>query len=150
MVEVSVTIAVPEDAIEMAVRLNAAQADLILSLGDKTVEECVFRSFDGSARSWSGRVNGDLVAMWGVYPLEPGMNTGYPWLYSTSRLGETPKLTVEMARRVISDMHQLFPRLFGYVDASHPENVRFAEHLGFYVGGHHAIPPLVTIERTSI
>jgi hypothetical protein len=148
MTDLRVSPATLEDAVEMAVTLNAAQTELILSLGDKSVQECVKRSLNGSTHAWAGRVDGELVAMWGVYPLADGV--GYPWMYSTERLHGVPKLTVSLARRVVDEMLTLYPRLFGVVDTRFEESVRFAKAVGFKVGEYVVEPPFVTIERTAV
>lgn len=147
MVRVTIANATQDDAEAMAAMLNPFQVKLIIALGDKTVLDCVNRSFGGSTAAWSGRVDNELVAMWGVYPLEGGC--GYPWLYSTPRLMRLPKTAYVVAHHAIKEMLALYPRLFGVVDSRFPESVRFARHLGFSVGAYPTEPPFVAIERLA-
>jgi hypothetical protein len=147
-VDVVITKATEADALLMSETLNATQVNLILSLGDdKSVQECVRRSVDGSPNAWSGRINGELVAMWGVYPLEETI--GYPWMYSTAELGGRPKLALTIARRVVDEMLTVYPRLFGHVDKRFPASITFAQHLGFKVGEYTIDPFALSIERVA-
>lgn len=146
MADIRIEKATAADAESMAAMLNPSQAKLILALGDKTIAECIERSFGGSTAAWSGRVNGELVAMWGVYPLEGGC--GYPWLYATPRIMRTPRAAYVIAHHAISEMLAVYPRLYGVVDSRFAESVRFARHLGFTIGGYATVsPPFLTIER---
>lgn len=147
MAKVEITAATPADAEWMASMLNPFQAKLIISLGDKTVAECVARSFGGSTAAWAGRVNGELVALWGVYPLEGGC--GYPWLYSTPNIARYPRAALVVAHHAVREMLAIHPRLYGVVDSTFEESVRFARHLGFTIGSYPADPPFLTIERTA-
>ena len=147
MVDVAIAVATPDDCALMAQSVNPFQRKLIIALGDKTVQECMERSFGGSTAMWSARIGGQLVAMWGVYPLEGGC--GYPWLYSTEALAQFPKLALEVGRIAIDEMLHLHPRLVGTVDTRFEASVRFAEHLGFTVGEYPAEPPFAVIERRA-
>lgn len=142
---VSITGATEGDALIMAGNLNSAQSDLILSLGEKTVSECVMRSLTGSSYAKSARIDGELVAMWGAYPL--GGDVGYPWMYSTPDLRGVPRLTVTIAVRVVNEMHERFPRLYGCVDRRFEKSVRFAEYLGFKIEESTHDPMFYTIDR---
>ena len=147
MADIQIASATQADAAEMARMLNPFQSRLIMAMGDKTLADCVARSFGGSTAMWSGRVNGELTAMWGVYPLEGGC--GYPWLYSTSKLSRYPRAALVIARHAIREMLAIYPRLYGVVDTRFDASVRFARHLGFSVGEHAVDPPFASIERRA-
>jgi len=147
VVNIQIAAATQADAEEMARTLNPFQSRLIISMGDKTLAECVARSFGGSTAMWAGRVNGELTAMWGVYPLEGGC--GYPWLYSTSKISRYPRAALVIARHAIREMLAIYPRLYGVVDTRFDASVRFARHLGFAIGGYEVDAPFASIERTA-
>jgi len=145
--KVEIAKATAADAEALSSTLNPFQMKVILAMGDKTVKECLARSFGGSTASWSGRVDGELVAMWGVYPLQGGC--GFPWLYSSPRLAAYPRAALVIGHHAIREMLAIHPRLYGTVNSRFGESVRFARHLGFTIGGYPADPPLLTIERVS-
>lgn len=148
MARVRIEKATAADAEAMAGMLNPFQAKLIIALGDKTVQECVARSFGGSTAAWSGTVSGELVAMWGVYPLEGGC--GYPWLYATPSIKNHPRAALVVAHYAIREMLALYPRLYGVVDSRFEESVRFARHLGFAVGTYPVDAPFASIEKVAL
>jgi hypothetical protein len=133
------------DAAALIDRMNPFQAKLILALGDKTIEECIERAFGGSTAIWAGRVDGELAAIWGVYPLEGGC--GYPWLYSTAAIAKAPRRALLIGFDAVTQMNAIYPRLFGIVDSRFEASVNFAKHLGFTIGGYKMDPPFVSIER---
>jgi hypothetical protein len=133
------------DAAALIDRMNPFQAKLILALGDKSVSECIERAFGGSTAIWAGKIDGDLAAIWGVYPLEGGC--GYPWLYSTAALAKVPRRAIVVGRQAVAEMQTIYPRLFGVVDERFESSVNFVKHLGFTIGGYKVDPPFVTIER---
>jgi hypothetical protein len=142
-----VTKATRADAYEMATKLQSEQADLIAAIGNQTVSEAINRSLAGSHHAYAGRVNGELVALWGVFPLEGG--AGYPWLYAEIGIAKSPRITYTMARRFIDEMLKEYPRLYGFVDSRFERSMTLAIHLGFTIGTYPANPPFLTIERTA-
>ena len=144
---VEIRIATQQDAELVERDMNPFQEKLILGLGDHTTRECVSRAFGGSVRTWAGLVDGELVAVWGVYPLEGGC--GYPWLFSLPAIAKHRKAALVIGRRAIGEMLAIFPRLFGLVDHRFEASVRYAKHLGFNIGQYPVEEPFVTIERTT-
>ena len=141
---VSVSLATREDAAAMVATMNAAQAEQIISLSEMSLSECVEHSLLRSQSAWSGRVDGELVAMWGVSEIADGV--GYPWMFSTESLRGVPKLTLGIAHRVIEEMLALYPRLYGSVGKQFQASVRFARHLGFTLAESSHDPAFYTID----
>lgn len=145
MANICIDRATKADAKAMVGKLNPLHAKLILMLGDKTISECVERTFTESTAAWAGRVDGELTALWGVLPLEG--NCGYPWLYAAPRIAKTPRAALVIAEKAVREMLAIYPRLYGFVDSRYAEAIRFAIHLGFTVGSYPSEPPFLTIER---
>lgn len=140
---VEITAATQADAELMAATLNPFHSRCIVMLGKETPAEAIARAFGGSTRMWAGRIDGELVALWGVYPLEGGC--GYPWLFATPRIAKVPLAAYVVAHHAVKEMLAVHPRLYGALDGRFEASVRFARHLGFHVEPSDK-PDLYTIE----
>ncbi len=146
MVDLVISPATTEDAGLMARLLHPLVKGSIVALGEGTDYESITRALSRSKLAWSGRVDNELMAMWGAAEIDD--DVAYPWLYVSERISEKPKLTLTVARRVIDEMLMTYPRLFGTVDKEFPASVRFAERLGFVVAPSEASDRLLTIDKS--
>lgn len=76
--------------------------------------------------------DGRLVAIFGIgayLALGPGI--GNPWLLSTPAILDFPKEFLRGSRRIISEMHELYPLLVTHVDKRNTVSDRWMRWLGF-------------------
>jgi len=140
---VQITTATQADAEEMASNLNPFQARCIVMREKETPAQAISRAFGGSTRMWAGRVNGELVAIWGLYPLEGG--SAYPWMFATPKISKVPRVAYVVALHAVREMLAICPRLYGTLDGRFEASIGFARRLGFHIEDT-AAPGYYTIE----
>ena len=131
-----------------AVRIEPARADHVPVLVDAirsvardqiaAVEgigpaEVLYRNLVASDRAWTGWIDGDIAAMWGVAPLALLSDTGAPWMIGGHGIDCHPVAFARQSRAVISEMQRGYEMLRGYVRASHERALAWARWLGFVV-----------------
>jgi hypothetical protein len=94
--------------------------------------EAVLDSLRRSTYARAAVIGDEVVAMWGVAPVER-QDIGVVWLLGTRRLNRYPVAFVSEARRELRQMLQVRPVLANWVDARYQSAVRWAGRVGFRV-----------------
>lgn len=117
------------------IALNLREADrqeLLASRGDVAVKDVLAQAVLLSSHCWVGVADdGEPVALFGVAPVSLLAGKGSPWLLSTERVFEYPRVLVRESRRYLSRMRAEYPHLFNYVDARNDRSIRWLKHIGF-------------------
>lgn len=101
------------------------------------VFDCVSASICQSTKCWSGFVNGELAAIFGVTPFEES-DAGAPWMLGTPVLDQHWRVLVRKAPGYIAEMRDAFPHLMNFVHAENSTSVGWLRRIGFTI--HPAVP----------
>jgi hypothetical protein len=97
---------------------------------------------------WLGLINGRPVCAWGLVPPTMLSDRAYLWLYATPAIDEHKFLFIRRSMRVVEDLRQLYPVMYGVCDVTNPRAIRWLKRLGakfsdpsdghvpFVIGGH--------------
>lgn len=79
---------------------------------------------------YCGRINGELVCVWGLVAPSLLAEQAYLWLTCTPALEEHKFIFVRHSQRVIERALNEFPRIVGYCDESNDRAMRWIKWLG--------------------
>lgn len=77
---------------------------------------------------WSGHVDGEMVACWGVIPPSFLSEEAYIWMWNMPL--KHPLIVARHSREVISTLLDLWPVLKGHCEAANPQSQRWLSWLG--------------------
>lgn len=77
------------------------------------------------------KLDGAVVAMWGLVSRSTLSPIGQPWCLTTVLVNQHRKLFIGYSRRFLNEMLAICPRLEVYVDAEYKAAVRWMRWLGF-------------------
>jgi hypothetical protein len=123
-----------EDLLHLATRLRDMDRIEVHSLmPDRSIAEALLFSGRASIRSCSGFWKGDLVACWGIVPMQPGSTEGTPWLLATDAI-DTPEVQRAFIRHGAEQLRRLsggFHRLWNLVHRENAISIRWLRFMGF-------------------
>ena len=105
------------------------------------------RHLELSTMSWVGRINGEIVCLWGLIPPSYLSDEAYLWLTVTEEVAKHQFIFVRYSQMEIERMLELYPRIVGYAEVSNWRARRWLRWLGAQFGEpkDHRIP--FVIER---
>ena len=121
------------DATAIAGNLSAIQRKTIRATDPRDLRAIVEDNFRESTAAWCAVLDGQIVALWGVFPLSVLTGIGYPWLFASESFGRHRRAALLVGRAAAREMLRVFPRLVGTVDNDFHGAVIYAKHLGFAV-----------------
>jgi len=83
-----------------------------------------------SGEMWTGWVDNDLVAVWGLIPPSLLSNQAYLWMYSTERVQEHTFLFVRNSQRMIERMLERYETINGHCQLGATLSMRWVRWLG--------------------
>lgn len=83
---------------------------------------------------WCGRVNGEIVCVFGVVPPTMLSDTAYLWLWDTEKMQEHKFLFVRKSQIVIKELLTRWPKLVGMCRADAAASIRWMRWLGGETG----------------
>src|SRR5690606_25204529 len=111
--------AAPEHVDPIASDPREADVAELWAVGRVTPEQAMVNGLRGSARAWTGMVDGVPACMFGATPYSILGGMGTPWMIGSNALGawSAQKALLREARPVVDQMQAMFPKLlFNVVD----------------------------------
>lgn len=118
------------DIMELAPRLRAADMKELKHLGSSP-EKALHESFMLSDFVKTVLVDGEIVAMLGVAPLNQSDVVGVPWMLGADGLSKARRSFPIYTKKILALMHRRFPILCNYVHCENEESIRWLKHIGF-------------------
>lgn len=84
-----------------------------------------------SVVAYAGFVNGELLACWGVWPVNLLEGTGRAWCYSTGAVERYRKTYFAGCRAQLAEIQRMCPTLHACVDERYGRALAWLERLGF-------------------
>jgi hypothetical protein len=123
-----------EDAVEMAPRMRSEDAAEVWSLSRQTPFEALSASLDLSgSQAWTVRVNGKIMAMWGIVDVSMVSGVAVPWLLTTAEVDRHPKKFLRACREAIVFLRRHYTLSMNRVDVRYGKALRWARRIGFEV-----------------
>lgn len=123
-----------EDAIEMAPLMRREDLDEVWELSRQTGFEALVGSIDLSgSQAWTVRVNGKIMAMWGIVDVSIIGGIALPWALTTPEVDRHPKEFMRACREAVAFLRRHYTISINRVDARYEKALRWARRLGFEV-----------------
>lgn len=130
----TVTFREPALGDETMVSIRMRPADIVeCRAGGHTPYVALKEAKARSALCWTGCVDGEPEAMFGVVPGNFLLGIGYPWFLGSARARRSQRQFLEVAPEYLGRMEALFPRLEGAVWAGNTSATRWLHRMGFVV-----------------
>lgn len=133
MEKVDITEACEVDAIELIRNLRQADKEELEALDDIHPFISIINSIKVSDMCWTARVDGKLMAIFGVAPVNLLASEGRPWLIGTPLVDSKPKIFLENCENYIDLMADRYETMHNYVDARNVKSIRWLSWLGFEI-----------------
>lgn len=83
-----------------------------------------------SAEVWLGRIDGDLVCVWGLIPPTLISTQAYLWMHATRRVDEHKFLFVRHSQRIVEHMLKRYGTIIGHCLLGARDSIRWVRWLG--------------------
>jgi hypothetical protein len=117
----------------MAKNMRHPSLDQYLTSAGKTGIEMVEHSVKSSLYTWSLEMDNELVAIFGLRNKNIYDNSAEFWLYTSDAAIRHAFHGMRAARQWLSEMLEIFPHIYGYIDATFIKSVKMAKWLGFTI-----------------
>ncbi|WP_272962327.1 phage protein Gp13 family protein [Alcanivorax jadensis] len=128
---VEVSPAVPADIDELVPHVRQADIDEFLACSGQSPREVIEDGLKHSRVAWTGRIDGEVVCIFGVVGYSLLSNRGAPWLVGSDRMEGGSKAFLRRCRKYAIKMLREYPELANYVDARNATAIRWLKWLGF-------------------
>jgi hypothetical protein len=133
-VQVEIISAQSEHIPLLLANIREADAKECWDFNCSTPERAITEAVRLSTLCWSGFIDGEMVAMFGVAPIGGDlMKSGRPWLMGTELVDRYPRTFCRNCIPYISTMRDEFKRLSNYVALSNSRAIFWLKWLGFNV-----------------
>lgn len=116
------------DAAELAANIRPEDADEIMAATGDCPTLVLMDALNQSTEAWAVRVNGALLAMYGV--ASDGCGIGSIWMVASKLADRKPKTLWRTARSLFPRLLERWGVLTNYVDCRHEKSFRFIHRLG--------------------
>ena len=123
--------AMPEDIDELLPHVRQADVDEFMAATGQDPREVILDGLKFSKKAWTGRIDGEVVCMFGVCGHSLLSVKGAPWLVGSDRLEGSSKAFLRRCRKYAVKMLREYPELENYVDARNETAIRWLKWLGF-------------------
>lgn len=109
------------------------QMDVAHLIGNEVAQEDQARLFECLLLSKDvrvGKVDGNLVCIWGVVPPSLLSNRAYLWLYVHERIKEHEFLFIRKSQMAVAEMLKDYDELYGVTDPKQRKTLRWLKWLG--------------------
>ena len=117
---------------ELADNIRYADRLEIYRMSGVEPEPCLRRALRISDWVQTGKINGELVCLFGVAGVSQGV--GSPWMLGTDLIEHHGKTFLRESKDVISKMLGDYQHLVNFVDIENKTAIRWLEWLGFDMG----------------
>ena len=94
-------------------------------------KEALERSYAVSKLSWTGLIDDEPVAMFGVAPASFLSDTGLPWLIGTDKIEKHQITFLRKCKPYVQKMNDVYPKLQNHVAEYNVKAIRWLAWLGF-------------------
>lgn len=94
-------------------------------------EEIVDKILARSELAWSLFIDGEIIAMWGLYRLGDGI--GQPWVIMTGAQERYPLTVLRICRIMVDSLKRHYPRLETRVSSHRKDALKWIHWMGFNV-----------------
>lgn len=129
--KVDVSPAVPADIEELLPNVRQADIDEFEAASGQNAREVLEIGIRVSRVSWTGRINDEVVCIFGVAGMSLMSRKGAPWLVGSDRLEGSSKAFLRRCRKYAVKMLEEYPELENYVDQRNEIAIRWLKWLGF-------------------
>jgi len=114
---------------------------------DLELKPSLVRHLELSTTAWIGRIDGNIVCLWGLIPPSYLSDEAYLWLNVTEEVARHRFLFVRYSQLEVEKMLEIYPRIVGYTEMANWRARRWLHWLGAVFGEpqDHRIP--FVIER---
>lgn len=91
----------------------------------------LLRSFEASEIAWTGLIDGEPVAMFGVVRSGLLSNMGRPWLIGTDKIEKHQFAFLRRNKPYIRKMNEVFPVMENYIDPDNTVAIKWLEWMNF-------------------
>lgn len=127
-------------------RLTDAQLATLGSVDPMTLIE---DAIDRADQCWVGRVDGDIVCVWGIQGKTLLSDEVYLWLVTTDLVEKHQFKFLRYSQDFIKELSTRYRRVWGLVDAEYDTSIRWLKWLGFTIKGFSANSQLREFEKVS-
>jgi len=125
--------ATEEDCLAVALNMREADAAEVLASGGYTPKDAVLTSFGLSHETFAAVVDGEVLAVWGVAPLNILDGAAVVWMLTAKALEKWALFFLRKCRAEVRRLLQHWRVLLNAVDARYTKALRWAKWLGFEV-----------------
>lgn len=83
-----------------------------------------------STKVWSGVVDGEVIAIWGVVPPTLLSSQAYLWLYHTEKIKDHQFVFIRRSQIAIKELLEEFDTIIGHVLVGNDDSIRWLKWLG--------------------
>lgn len=128
-----ITEATLEDLEELAPILRQADREEIEAATGKDVLDVLKSSLEFSTLAWAGRVNGELLCVFGVGSPSLASGIGIPWLLGSKAIDKYSRTFMRQTTPYMKRMKKLCPLMVNFVDARNTKSIEWLKRLGFTI-----------------
>lgn len=119
----------------MTPRIEYASAgsarDLIIQMNGGVIDHGVLNACTPAGSDlWVGYVDDTPVCAWGLVPPSILSDRAYIWLYASPLVDEYKFLFVRQSQRVMEELRQYYPHLYGVCNVNNARAIRWLQWLG--------------------
>jgi hypothetical protein len=133
-VNVDILPATNEHALELAPKLREADVAELMAMGARTALRALTDSMAVSPDCYALLFDGEVAAIFGVFPVSALGGLGLVWLLSGPAVDRHPMAFLRLSRPVLKMLLRRCPRLFNFTDARYVKALAWLEWMGFRIG----------------
>jgi hypothetical protein len=120
-------------AYDLAEALREADRLEVEAATGRDVLPVLIESIETSSEAWAVHVDGRLLCVWGVVPLEESLlgRVGAGWLLTTDLVERYAKAFWRLCLRLLPGLLERWDLLVNAIDVRHEKAIRWARRLGF-------------------
>jgi hypothetical protein len=131
--QLTICSATAEDAVELSGTMQPADCDEVMAASGHAPIEALLIGLQTSAECWCARVDGEVLAMWGVVGRRTflGGGCGVGWLLTSTRVDQHPLTFWRACKAELAALLSRWSVLINAIDCRHERALRWAARLGF-------------------
>ena len=130
--------AVPEHIQQILPFVRDADIAEFWAADHKTPEQALMQSMMCSTEVKTGIVDGQIVCIFGVAPVNLLCGQAMPWMVGSKLIDKYARILLKHDMGIVDDWLSVYPHLFNYVDARNHKAKKWLKRLGFVL--HEARP----------
>jgi hypothetical protein len=133
MTEPEIVAPTHDDIVELVRTMRQADIDEIWAASMTSPYDALVRSVKVSRDTYAGKMDDEVVCIFGVAPVTVLGTIGIPWMLASDLLPQHSRAFLRANRPYIHEMRNKYSLLINFVDARNTDSVRWLRWLGFDV-----------------